>query len=180
MRRIATRGLPRLAPVTTFLAAVAACAATAEDSERALSQALKSSRQAQAVRHAIGMRPVRWISRHELCVVPYDAPNVDECRARPLRQVAESQLEAIRAAVPDSTGTSDFVACVKVSREIALGDSSLVVVGTLGGIVVDDLAESRSHKVWFRPATNRDSIWVAPHSDVVSSDIAPIRDASGC
>jgi hypothetical protein len=132
-----------------------------------------------AVREALQGGSARWLSPTVLCVAPFEQKTIQECTARPRLRHPADALAAIRSEL--SSGTSGAaVACVRVSRPIQMGDSTLVQVSTIGATVADGLVESQTTWVWFRPSSGKDSIRVDRNPYGGSSDVAPMTQETRC
>lgn len=139
-----------------------------------------SELQHQAVSAVLAGRAVRWISPRVLCVVPIEESTIQGCQARPQMRHDPDLQQTLRRAIPD-TGSS-MLACVRVSRPIGVGDSTLVAVATTGSAIADGFVESKMSWVWFRgPGGTKAHIdQIGPDGGSHSSDIAPMTDASRC
>jgi len=132
-----------------------------------------------AVRETLKGRSARWLSPTVLCVVPFDEKTIQECMNRPRSRHPADVQAAIRSELSWSTPRG-AIACVRVSRPIQMGDSTLVQVSTIGATVADGLAESQTTWVWFRPSAGKDSIRVDRNLYGGSSDVAPMTQETRC
>lgn len=105
---------------------------------------------------------------------------MDECANRPTEAHPGSLYRQVRTALPASGDSSRGITCLRFSREIPRGDSSLIVIGTVNAAIVDNLAESESTWVWFRRIQDRDSVWVGQSATPGTSDVAPMTSESRC
>ena len=128
---------------------------------------------------AVGARGVRWVSSRIQCVPAVEVGTVDECTARPIELHPDSVRRVLRKALWTPDSAADSIACLRISREISRGDSTLVVVSIIGASVADGFAESESKAVWFWNADGHQFVWIAPNFSPVS-DVAPVLDESKC
>jgi len=164
--------------IMLLLGAAIGCSGEAGASRGAATNS-STPRSVRAVVMVAGDRPVRWISRKPQCVVPFDAPTLDDCVRQEAARHNDALITQVRAAVKageDARG----IACLRMSREIASGDSTLIAIGTIGAAEVDGFAESSSRWVWFRRSALGDTVWTAPSEPSGVSDVAPIRTETGC
>ena len=140
----------------------------------------RGARQAWAVARIVDGRPVRWLSRTELCVPPYDAASPVACAARPAQALDDTILRRIRDAVPDTVGTRDLLVCLRVSREIVSGDTTLVFVRTVGDVLVNRRARHEGYRVLFLPGEAADSVRVGRDPEMFEADGPPVEGEEGC
>jgi hypothetical protein len=155
--------------------AIAACTAARSDGDHLSRQAVAQMAIKASELVAAG-RPVRWVSPYEVCVPGLDAASIPECQTRakvPIDSVVYTQL---RRALRVEQGGRGEIACLRVSRVIPSGDSSLVAVATIGTAEADGFVESRMEWVVFRG----DQARVARDSRETSSDVAPLQKEFQC
>lgn len=121
-----------------------------------------------------GGNTVRWVSRAPLCAAPIEVRTLDECSVG--EPHPDSLYRLVRSALKEADVSARGIACLRLSREITHGDSSVVLVGTVSDAVVDSFAESSSKFVWFRRMQDKESMWIG-ESDVPTSDVAPMTES---
>lgn len=151
-----------------------------EGSRNTQPTAASTSRQEQALRLVLEGRSSRWVSPKESCVIPFDADNVIDCASRAPQVLSDTDFQALVRVAKQSARGTPSLACARVSREIASGDSLLVSVSTVAGVEVDGGVEARSRWVWFRKIGARDSVWVVDAVAFASGDVQPITDSARC
>jgi hypothetical protein len=112
--------------------------------------------------------------------VPFDAPTLQGCQARPNRQLSAALLRTLRETVREPFEGNRGLACVKVSRAITDGDSVLVAVATVGDAEADGVVESSIQWVWFSRQHSGGHGRLIPDPYGGTSDVAPVRDVSRC
>jgi hypothetical protein len=166
-----------LSLILTGLCAMTGC--DASQGEAAPSVQGAGARLRVALRETLQGRSARWFSPSVLCVVAFDEKTISECMDRPRSYHPADVQAAIRSEL--SSGASGAtIGCVRVSRPIQMGDSTLVQVSTIGATVADGLVESESTWVWFRPSAGKDSIHVDRNPYGGSSDVAPMTQEARC
>lgn len=172
-------------PLLVASAALFWACTRAEDADRVGSD---TSRSAESLTHlrvavsaAVKNRPVQWISPNVLCVPLFDAQDIPSCQSRAVVLHSQSTLDSLSAMLTPSQGTPPFLACLKISREIAVGDSSFIFVGAVGGGTSEGLASSTTIRQWFRRVNGADSSWIDA-SDIYNtvSAVAPIVVKESC
>lgn len=122
----------------------------------------------------------RWVSVHESCVIPFDAPDVLGCGSRDRVNLPDSIVALLREKVGLTDGVEPLFTCIRVSREISDGDSTLVSVNTTEVAVVDGVAASRTQWIWFRHTSKGDSTWIAGALAFPEGDVRPLTDSTRC
>ena len=84
-------------------------------------------------------------------------------------------LSQLTSAIPPSGGR-DPIACLQASRPIPAGDSTLIVVGTVGTSMGDTFSGASSSCVWVRG----ERVWMGRDPNGVHSDVYPLTDESKC
>jgi len=135
-----------------------------------------------AVREALQGKSARRLSPTVLCVVTFEQKTIPECFDGPRSRHPADVQAAIRSELFPVTwiDASQAIACVRVSRPIQVGDSTVVAVATTGAIEVDGMVESQMTWVWFRPGAGKDSIRVQRNPSGGTSDVAPMREETRC
>ena len=162
------------------LALLGACARDDASEPRESPSPTQGARQAWAVAHVTDGRSVRWLSATELCVPPVDAPDPLTCATRTPRRHAAAVHRRIRDAIPDSADARDMVVCLRVSREIVAGDTTLVLVRSVGEVLVNRRARHRGWRVLFTPDAAGDSVRVFEDRLMLDDDGPPVEERAGC
>ena len=177
MRRRILRPLWSRAGLICALVCASACVREKGVSSTAAQQA---SQRLAALRQVVGDRTVRWIAESELCVVPFDEPTIPQCVARPRRPIPAAEVREFRRTLAAPEGAVADLACVRLSRLIREGDSTLVVVAMTGDAEADGLVESRSQWVWFPREWRSGPGWLITDPDRGTSDTHRMTDAARC
>ncbi len=96
--------------------------------------------------------------------------------------ISETVYQQARSVLtPRAADSKPFIACIGVSREIQMGDSSVVVVRFIDGDTSEDVSDAQRVVIWFRKQGANDKMWVGvdPLGEH-SSQTRPITSQAGC
>jgi hypothetical protein len=136
--------------------------------------------QVSAARLVSGGAPIRWVSKTELCVIPFTAADYPGCDKRVRTFVSASAYMGIRSGHRMPSASEPHIRCLRVSKPIDFGDSSLVSVNTIDGAAVDGMSQSTTKWVWYWSRRGVDSSKVVESPVEPYSDVQPLTDSTRC
>jgi hypothetical protein len=130
-----------------------------------------------AIRSAGSNAPVQWMSKRNLCAVGIEAQTVQDCVRVEGDTITEAEFLIRRAAIAPERAGAAPLQCVRTSRAIQSGDSTLVAVLLIGSVEVDGFVEATTKWVWFRGTRS----WVTDRPGGASTaDVQPMRERGKC
>lgn len=169
----------RLSTLLFCVLVAASCARNADSTsaQRGASDPPDQDLFVSAIRTAGADAPVRWISKRHLCAVGIEAQTVQDCVRLEGDTITDTEFSIRRSAIASERAGTASLQCVRISRAIQSGDSTLVAVLMLGSIEVDGFVEATTKWVWFRGTRS----WVTDRPGAASSaDVQPMRAQGEC